>query len=81
MGKLQKFENFLKDVQMKYTDDFSDLQEIIRLYQRLSETHRDLKKKQELSEASVDIINNELDRFTKETGTRSLEFTNLIAEE
>ena len=40
MNKLQEFEEFLKKVQNKYSDEFSDLAEIDTRYRRLSETNR-----------------------------------------
>ena len=81
MNKLQKFENFLKDVQQNYADEFTDLSEITTRYTRLAETHEDLRTRHEGSETAIDGINNQLDDFHKVTGTKSLEFTNLIAEE
>lgn len=47
MNKLQKFENFLKDVQQQYADEFTDLLEISMRYTRLSDTHELLKGRQE----------------------------------
>ena len=50
-------------------------------YDLLSKEHNRLKRKHDQSETAIDGINNQLDEFHKVTGTKSLEFTNLIAEE
>jgi hypothetical protein len=45
MDKLQKFEDFLKDVQYKYADEFTDLSEIDTRYRRLSDTNKVLRSR------------------------------------
>ena len=81
MSKLQKFENLMKDVQQNYADEFADMNEITSRFHLLSSTHEILKKRHEGSETAVDGITGQLDEFHKVTGTKSLEFANLIAEE
>ena len=81
MRRLQKFEDLMKEVQLKYSDEFTDLVEITMRYDLLSKEHNRLKRKHDQSETAIDGINNQLDEFHKVTGTKSLEFTNLIAEE
>ena len=81
MNKLQKFENFLKDVQQQYADEFSDLNEITQRYRRLADTHELLKRRQEQSERDTDKISGELDAFNRQAGIESLAQTNSIANE
>ena len=50
-------------------------------YDLLSKEHNRLKRKHDQSETAIDGINGQLDEFHKVAGTKSLEFTNLIAEE
>ena len=71
----------MKDVQQNYADEFTDLLEITARYHLLASTHEDLKRRHEGSETAIDGITGQLDEFHKVTGTKSLEFTNLIAEE
>lgn len=40
MSKLVKFEDYLKKVQEKYSDEFTDLLEIITRYTRLDDANR-----------------------------------------
>ncbi len=58
MGKLQKFEEFQKNVQAAYSDDFPDLQEINLRYLRLNATNNDLWKNNQDSGGEIDSINN-----------------------
>ena len=81
MGRLNKFEGFLKDVQAAYSDEFTDLHEIATRYQLLNTTNTDLWKNNDSSTHEIDNINNHLDKFKKEAGQKSLTYTNLIAEE
>ena len=71
----------MKDVQQNYADEFTDLNEIKQRFDLLTSTHETLKKRHEGSETAVDSITGQMDEFHKVTGTKSLEFTNLIAEE
>ena len=80
-NKLAKFENFLKDVQIQYSDEFTDLMEIITRYSNQADIHSVLKQRHEQSESAIDGINAQMDLFKKVAGTQSLEFTNKIAEE
>ena len=50
-------------------------------YHLLSDTHEILKSRHAGSETAVDSITGQMDEFHKVTGTKSLEFANLIAEE
>lgn len=81
MDKLQKFEKFLKDVQNKYQDEFTDLQEINTRYSRLVKTNKTLKKRHQSSGGEMEVIFDSMDKFKKQAGIASLEYTNKIAEE
>ena len=56
MSKLVKFEDYLKKVQEKYSDEFTDLQEINTLYTRLDDANRTLNNRHANSQNSTEII-------------------------
>lgn len=81
MNKLQKFENFLKEVQQSYNDEFTDLLEINTRYTRLAKTNMLLHDNHEKSGGEMDNLISKMDGFKKEAGQKTLNFTNQIADE
>jgi len=56
--KIQKFENFLKDFQVKFSDEYPDLTEITTRYNRLAAEHRRLESRHKASAGQTESINN-----------------------
>ena len=81
MKKLQKFEEFLKQVQTTYTDEFNDLSEIDTRYRRLSDTNALLQTRHNQSGGQTDALIGQMDAFKRESDVKTLSFTNRIAAE
>jgi len=66
--KLKKFEDFLRDVQAAYADEFGDLQEITTRHTRLADTNKFLTNRHQTSGGDMDQIIDSMDRYKKEAG-------------
>lgn len=76
MKQLQKFEEFLKQVQLQYSDEFTDLSEIDTRYRRLSDTNDLLTKRHGSSGGKMDNIINDMEQFKNINGKKTLHYTN-----
>jgi len=76
MDKLQKYEDFLKDVQQKYADEFTDLSEIDTRYRRLSDTNKVLKMRHIESGIQADNTTKMMDEYKRLNGIITLAKTN-----
>ena len=81
MLKLQQFEDFLKEVQSRYADEFTALDEIETRYARLSDTNALLVERHNSSGGQTDEIISRMENYKREAGTKTLSYTNRIAEE
>ena len=81
VNKLKKFEDFLREVQTKYPDDFTDLQEITTRYNILAETNSNLTSRHQSSGGDMEQIMDKMERYKKKAGQKTLNYTNRIAEE
>ena len=68
-------------MQGKYSDEFTDLMDIITRYTRLSMTNNDLRKNHQDSGGEMDNLIGQIDGFKKDAGQKTLTYTNLIADE
>ena len=81
MQKLQQFEDFLKEVQSKYADEFTALDEIETRYASLSNINLLLKERHDSSGGQTDELISRMENYKREAGAKTLNYTNRIAEE
>ena len=76
---MKKYEKFLERVRDKFQDDFQDLTDILNRHNTLDQANKNLREKQQNTEAELEELRNLVDDYEKKKNNEIISLNNDIA--
>eukprot|EP01022_Parablepharisma_sp_SALTPOND_P034912 TRINITY_DN934_c3_g1_i1.p4 TRINITY_DN934_c3_g1~~TRINITY_DN934_c3_g1_i1.p4 ORF type:complete len:323 (+),score=58.36 TRINITY_DN934_c3_g1_i1:849-1817(+) len=80
VNAMHKYEEFLEKVKSQYSDEFSEMTDILNRYETLKKTNKELVEENQYLQEDLDKVTNEASLYEKEKGNEILRMNNNIAE-